>query len=59
MADWITNDPAVAKQLRAADRRYEAARAYWVGYTLGDKIEAYRQAKLARDAEYQRIFNAA
>jgi hypothetical protein len=52
---WVTNDPEVAKRLRAADRRYEAAKLYWRGSTLGEKVAAYRKAKEDRDAEYARI----
>jgi hypothetical protein len=52
LGGWVTNDPAVAAKLRAADRRYELAKVRMQGMTLGEKIEAQRIATAARQAEY-------
>ena len=56
---WITNNPQIAEKLRAADRRYELAKVRAQGLTLGAKIEAYRAAKEARQAEYDAIIRDA
>jgi hypothetical protein len=49
---WITNDPAAAKALRAADRAYDKARAAASGLPLAEKLEAYRAARAARQRAY-------
>jgi hypothetical protein len=56
LGGWVTNDPAVAKKLRAADHRYERAKIMTQGMTLGQKIEAQRAAKAVRQREYDDIF---
>jgi hypothetical protein len=56
---WITNDLEVAKKLRSADFRFERAKVMMQGMTLGEKIEAQRKAKAARQAEYDEIFASA
>lgn len=52
---WVTNNPEAAKRLRAADNAYELAKIRAQGKTLGEKIEAYRVARLVREAEYETI----
>lgn len=56
LGGWITNNPDVARQLRKADHRYEAAKIRAAGLTLEQKIERYREAKQSRDREYDAIF---
>ena len=48
--DWFSNDPIVAKALRAADRRYEKARSAARDLPLAEKIVALRAAKADRKA---------
>lgn len=52
---WLTNDPETAEKLRAADRRYKHARDAAMALPLADKIEAYRAAKVRKDADYAAI----
>jgi hypothetical protein len=56
LGGWVTNNPDVAKQLRAADHRYEVAKIRAAGLPLGQKVERYREAKQVRDREYDAIF---
>ena len=55
LGGWVTNSPEAAKKLQAADRRYELAKVRMQGMTLGEKIEAQRAAKTARQAEYDAV----
>ena len=55
MLDWLTNDPAVAKALRAADRTYDRAISATAHMKLADKIEAIRIARAARTAAYDAV----
>jgi len=52
---WITNDPAAAKALKAADKAHDKARAFAAHLPLADKIIAYREAKEARAAAYDKL----
>ncbi len=52
---WITNDPAAAKALKAADKAHDKARALAANLPLADKIIAYRAAKDARAAAYDKL----
>lgn len=54
-ANWITNDPQVAKHLKAADKVYTAAVTKAAGLKLADKVAAIRAAKLARQAAYDAL----
>ena len=54
-ADWITNDPAMAKELKRIDREYEKARSNAQNLPLEKKVKAYREAKEARDKAYDAI----
>jgi 1,2-phenylacetyl-CoA epoxidase catalytic subunit len=58
MIGWLTNSPKVAKKLRLADNRYDRARKAAVGLKLAEKVEAIRNAKERRDADYAAIFKA-
>ena len=49
---WLTNDPQVAAQLRAADDAFAAARQAASKLPLAEKITALREAKKARVAAY-------
>jgi uncharacterized membrane protein YkoI len=55
MTGWITNNPEAAKALCAADLRYERAKSLASGLKLSQKVEAYRAAKAAREAEYAAV----
>jgi len=52
---WVTSDAGAAAKLRAADRRYEAARRAAAGLCLQDKIIALREAKARREAVYEAV----
>lgn len=56
---WITNDPEMAKKLRAADNRYERAKMMASWLPLEEKIRAYREAKVARHIEYDECVRTA
>lgn len=56
---WITNDGRIARALRRADTEYRAARERAHGLSLADKLEAFRAAKVARDATYKAILKGA
>ncbi len=55
MINWLTNDPALAKQFKAADRRFERGKRLAASLPLAEKIAAHRELKAKREAEYQRI----
>lgn len=52
---WITNDPAAAKRLKAADARYYNARKAAADLPLAEKVAAFRLAADLRLAEYKVI----
>ena len=56
--DWITNSPEAARQLRAADDAYAAARRAASGLPLAAKVEALRQAKQTRQAAYDQLLHS-
>lgn len=51
-ADWVTNDPEMAKKFRAADHRYDVAVVKARRLPLAEKVEALRAAVRRRQAEY-------
>ena len=52
---WVTNIPAVAKKLRAADRAYAAAREKAKDLPLAEKVYAYRVAKENLELTYSKV----
>ena len=54
-ADWITNDPVMAKELKRIDREYEKARSNAQNLPLEKNVKAYREAKETRDKAYDAI----
>lgn len=55
MTAWLTNDKAIAARLRGADRRLDQAREAAKALPLAEKLEAFRRAKRAHEAEYNVI----
>lgn len=53
MAAWTTNDEAVSRKLRKADRAYEKARKSASHLSLAEKIAAYSNAVHARNLAYE------
>lgn len=53
--DWLTNDPQIAAQLRAADHAYDSARKAAEHLPLAQKVKAYGQATLDRANAYADI----
>ena len=51
---WITNSPAIAKKLRAADAAYAKAREAAKALPLAEKIIAYRKATNDLQAAYKK-----
>ena len=51
LGTWLTNNPEVAKRLRAIDRRYAKARAVALPLAFHAKIEALRKAAADRQAD--------
>ena len=53
--DWLTNDPAIAAKLRAAERTYLAKRETARDLPARKMIQALREAKAQRDAAFRAI----
>ena len=52
---WLTNDPEVAKTLKAIDKIYMATREAAKNLSLDAKIIAYREAKNAKIEAYEQV----
>jgi hypothetical protein len=52
---WLTNNPAIAHKLQAADRRFDRAVKAATALPLAQKIVAMRAAKDQRLLDYQHV----
>lgn len=53
--DWVTNDPRVAKQLKAIDRAYERKLKEVANWRLAEKAPAIKRAKEQRQLAIDRV----